>query len=52
MPSWGTMLADSLRVPVLGTGSWLLAPAVALLAVSVLYYGMILALRLDTSRTN
>lgn len=50
MPSWGTMLADSLRVPVLSAGTWLLAPAVALVAVSVLYYGMILALRLETSR--
>jgi len=45
VPSWGTMLAESLRAPVLISHTWMASPIVALVAVSVLYYGMILAFR-------
>ena len=44
-PSWGAMLAEALRAPVLISYTWMLAPLVALVSVSMLYYGMILALR-------
>lgn len=41
-PSWGTMLAESLRAHVLVSYTWMLSPIVALVTVSVLYYRMFL----------
>ena len=45
MPSWGTMLSAALRPHVLSSQPWLLAPVVALICVSVIYYAVAQAFR-------